>query len=72
MKSILSLFGILLMIGGIVALCYQGFTYNKQEKIAQIGEVTVTAEHPKTVYIPPILGGLCVLSGLVLIVVARK
>lgn len=72
MKPVLSLLGVILMIGGIAALCYQGFTYTKQEKIAQLGEVTVTAERPKTVYIPPILGGLCVLSGLVLVVVARK
>lgn len=72
MKSVLSILGILLLIGGIAALCYQGFTYTKQEKIAQIGEVTVTAEHPKTVYIPPLLSGICILSGLVLVVVARK
>ena len=72
MKSILTLLGILLLAGGILSLSYQGFTYTKQEKIAQIGEVTVTADHPKTVYFPPLLGGLAVLAGLVLVVVARK
>ncbi len=72
MKSIISILGIVLLIVGIVTLTYQGFSYTKEEKIAQIGEVTITAEHPKTVYFPPILGGLCLVAGLVLVVVGRK
>jgi hypothetical protein len=72
MKSIISILGVLLLLAGIVTLTYQGFTYSKEEKIAQIGEVTVTAEHPKTIYFPPILGGLCVIAGLVLVVAGRK
>jgi predicted transporter len=72
MKSVINILGILLLVGGIITLAYQGFTYTKQEQIAKIGEITVTAEQPKTIYIPPILSGLCILSGLILIVVARK
>lgn len=72
MKSILTILGIVLLLVGIVTLSYQGVTYTKQEKIAQIGDVAVTAEHPKTIYFPPILGGLAVLAGLVLVVVGRK
>ncbi|MBX9585714.1 MAG: DUF3185 domain-containing protein [Gammaproteobacteria bacterium] len=72
MKGILSILGVVLLLAGIVTLTYQGFTYTKQEKVAQIGDVTITAEHPKTVYFPPILGGLCIVAGLVLVVVGRK
>jgi hypothetical protein len=72
MKFILTLLGILLLVGGIVTLTYQGFSYTKEEQIAKIGEVTITAEHPKTIYFPPILGGLCMVAGLVLVVVGRK
>ena len=72
MKSIVTLLGILLLLGGILTLTYSGITYTKQDKIAQIGEVSITAEHPKTIYFPPILGGLCIVAGLVLVVVARK
>ena len=72
MKSILMILGVVLLLGGIGTLAYQGFSYTKEEKIAQIGEVTVTAEHQKTIHISPLLSGLCILSGLVLIVVARK
>lgn len=72
MKSILISIGVILILGGIVGLAYPGFSYNKEEKIAQIGEVTVTAEHPKRIYVPPFVSVLCIFSGLVLVVVARK
>jgi predicted transporter len=72
MKSIVSILGILFLVTGIVTLTYQGITYTKQEKVAELGPVTITAEHPKTIYFPPILGGLLLVAGLVLVVVARK
>ena len=72
MKSIISLLGIALLAVGILALAYQGITYQQEDKIAQLGQVTVSAEHPKTIYFPPVLGGICALAGLVLVVVGRK
>lgn len=72
MKSITSLVGILLIIVGIVALAYQGFTYTKHEQVAQIGDVKISADTQKTVYFPPILGGLSVVAGIVLVIVGRK
>ena len=72
MKSTISIVGILLIIAGILTLTYQGFTYTKQEKIAQIGQVNVTADTQQTVYFPPILGGAAIVVGIVLVVVGRK
>lgn len=72
MKSIISLIGILLIIFGIVTLAYQGFTYTQQEKIAQIGALQITANTEKTVYFPPVLGGLSLVAGIILVVVGRK
>ncbi len=72
MKPIMTALGIVLLIIGVLTLTYQGFTYQKEEKIAQLGELTITAEHPKTIYFPPILGGLSIVAGLVLVVVGRK
>lgn len=72
MKSTTTMFGIILILVGIVALAYQGFTYTKHEKVAQIGDVQVTADTQKTVYLPPILGGAALVAGIVLVVVGRK
>lgn len=72
MKPITNLVGIVLIIFGIVTLAYEGFTYTKQEKIAEIGDVKITADTQKTVYFPPILGAASILVGLGLVVISRK
>jgi hypothetical protein len=72
MRPIISIVGILLIIVGIAALGYQGFTYTKHEKIAQIGDVQLTADTEKRVNLPPILGGLSFVAGIILVVVARR
>lgn len=64
--------GILLIIVGILVFTYQGFTYTQHEKVAQFGDLKVTADTQKTVYFPPILGGLFFVGGIVLVIVGRK
>lgn len=71
MKSI-TIVGILFIVLGILVLGYQGFTYTKQENVAQIGDIKITAETQKTVNLPPYLGGLFTVAGIVLVVVGRK
>jgi hypothetical protein len=72
MKSSTGLIGIILIILGIGVLGYQGFTYTKREKIAQIGDLQVTADTQKTVYLPPVLGGISLVAGIILLVMSRK
>jgi uncharacterized membrane protein len=72
MKSPLMIVGIILIVLGIFGASYQSFTYPKQEKVAEIGDLKVTAETDKTVHIPPYLGGLAIAAGLVLVVISRK
>lgn len=72
MKVAVRILGILLIIIGIVTLAYQGVTYKSRENIAQIGDVEITATTQKTIYVPPILGGLCFIAGIVLVVFGRN
>lgn len=72
MKSTVSIVGIFFIIVGIFTLAYQGFTYTKQEKIAQIGDIKITADTEKRVHFPPILGGISLVAGIVLVIVGRK
>jgi uncharacterized membrane protein len=71
MKPI-SIIGILLILLGIVALTYQGFTYTTREKVVDIGPIEATAERKKTVPLPPLLGGLALVGGVALLVVGKK
>lgn len=71
MKSITNIAGILLIVLGILSLAYQGVTYTTQKKVAEIGDLKITANTEKTISFPPILGGLSIVAGVVLVVVAR-
>ena len=64
--------GILLIIIGIVALAYGGFTYTKREKVLDLGPIQATAEKEHTVPFPPILGGMCLVGGILLVVVGGR
>jgi uncharacterized membrane protein len=64
--------GIILIVIGIVSLAYGGFTYTKREKVLDIGPIQATAEKQETVPFPPILGGLCLVGGIVLVVVGGR
>ena len=65
--------GILLIVLGALALAYQGFNYTHQEKVIDIGPIHATAEEQKHISIPPILGALALVGGIVMVVAgARK
>jgi uncharacterized membrane protein len=64
--------GIILIVIGIIALAYGGFTYTKHEKVLDLGPIQATAEHKETVPFPPILGGLCLVGGVILVIVGNR
>ncbi len=64
--------GILLVVLGGLALAYQGFNYTHQERILDVGPIHATAEEHERVSIPPVLGGLALVGGIVLLVVGAK
>src|SRR5262249_41040863 len=60
--------GIILIVIGIVAFAYGGITYTKREKVLDLGPIQATAEKQKTIPFPPVLGGVCLVGGIVLVV----
>jgi hypothetical protein len=64
--------GMVLIVLGVVALLAGGFRYTKQEKVLDVGPVEATVEKHERVAIPPILGGLAVAAGVVLLFVGRR
>jgi uncharacterized membrane protein len=61
--------GILLVVLGGLALAYQGFNYTHRERVMDVGPMHVTREDHDRVSIPPILGGLALVGGIVLVAV---
>jgi len=68
----ITLVGIALIVLGIVAFTYQGITYTSREKIIDIGPIQATANTQKTIPLSPLLGGLALGGGIVLVVVGAK
>jgi uncharacterized membrane protein len=64
--------GLILIILGIVALVYGGITYTTQKKVLDIGPIQATKEEHKTIPLPPILGGIALVGGIVLMLGAGK
>lgn len=63
---------VILIVLGIVALAYQGITYTTKEKVVDLGPIQVTAEKTKTLPLPPILGVIALVGGIVLLVVGNR
>ena len=57
---------IVLIILGVLALGYQGFTYVTREKVIDIGPVEVTKDSHKRVFLPPVVGAVALAVGVAL------
>jgi uncharacterized membrane protein HdeD (DUF308 family) len=64
--------GIVLIILGVLALVYQGIHYTTREKILDIGSIKITADEKRTIPLPPIVGGVALVAGIVMVVLDRK
>lgn len=61
------LIGIVLIVAGIVALVYGGFSYTRHTSSADVGPVHVSVAHRETVPVPIWAGiGIVVLGGVLL------
>jgi len=67
-----SVIGIILIAIGIIALAYQGITYTTREKVVDIGPIQINSDKTKTIPLPPILGGIALVGGIVLLVAGGR
>jgi hypothetical protein len=64
--------GILLVLLGIVDLTYQGITYTTRETVVDLGPLEATKETEKTIPLSPVLGGLALAGGIVLLLAGGR
>jgi hypothetical protein len=64
--------GVILIVLGVLALVYQGFTYTTQKKVLDVGPIQATKQEHHTVPLPPILGALALMGGVIILVSDRK
>jgi len=67
-----TIIAIILIAAGVVVFTYQGITYTTREKVVDLGPIQMTAEKTKTLPLPPILGAIALVGGIVLLVVGNR
>jgi UDP-N-acetylmuramyl pentapeptide phosphotransferase/UDP-N-acetylglucosamine-1-phosphate transferase len=68
----MKLAGIILIVIGILALVYQGFSYTQTKQDAKIGPVEINHQETHSVPVPPIVGGVCIVAGVVALAVGAR
>jgi uncharacterized membrane protein len=64
--------GFALVILGILALVYGGISYSRQRTVLEVGSFKATATEQKNIPLSPIVGGIVLVIGVVLLAVPRK
>jgi len=61
-----------LIVLGIVALAWGGISWTQKETIVDAGPLEIQAEDRETIPLPPVLGGLALAAGVLLLVVPAR
>jgi uncharacterized membrane protein len=65
--------GIILIVLGVVLLVYGGYTsYTTKENVAKLGPIEINKHEEHPVPIGPILGGVCIVGGIILLVTGNR
>ncbi|HET8624612.1 MAG TPA: hypothetical protein VFM14_13700 [Gemmatimonadales bacterium] len=64
--------GALLILSGVIMLALGGFSFKSRERVADVGPIEVTAERERSIPVPPILAGLAIVGGVVLIAASTR
>ncbi len=68
----MTLAGVVLVVLGVAALAYQGITYTSRETVIDIGPIHATADRQRTVPLPPVLGIVALVGGVLLLVAGGR
>ena len=61
-----------LIVLGVLALAYGGFTYTREKKGIDLGPIQASRKETSTVPLPPILGVAAILGGGIILFAGKK
>ena len=64
--------GIVLIAIGLVGLLWGGLSWTRERTVVDMGPVDVRAEERESIPVPPIVGGIALVAGIVLLVVPAR
>ena len=68
----MKIIGVVLVVLGVLSLVYGGISYNRERTVLDVGPFKATATEQKNIPLSPIVGGVALLGGVLLLVVPRK
>jgi hypothetical protein len=68
----MKLIAIVLIVLGVIGLVAGGISWTQREKVVDLGPVEVTRENRESIPLPPIVGGLLLVAGVVLLVANKR
>lgn len=68
----MKIFGIILIVIGVVMFIITGVSYTTQETVIDAGPIEISAEKENQINWPPYAGGAALVTGLVLVALSRK
>ena len=60
-------FGMVLIVLGILGFVYGGISYTKREQVLEIGSLEATVEEKKHIPVPSLAAGAAILAGIILV-----
>jgi hypothetical protein len=64
--------GIVLIVLGLIGVIWGGFSYTTREKAFDAGPIHVTHDKEHNVFVPPLVGAVVLVSGVLLLVAGKK
>ncbi len=64
--------GVVLIVLSVLALVYKGIPTKSERDVVRVGPMETTVETKKVIEVPPVLAGLGIAGGVILVVVGLK
>jgi len=67
-----TIIGVVLIVLGIIALVYKGIPTKSERDVVRVGPMETTVETRKVIEVPPVVAGLGIAGGVILVIVGLK
>lgn len=64
--------GLFLIVLGLVGLLWGGISWTRERTVVDLGPIQATAQERETIPLPPVVGGISLVAGIVLLVLPRR
>ena len=72
MRRFVILFGVVLLVLGVIGLLHPDFNYHQQEEVAKLGPIKATVDEEKTAQIPAAVSITLLVAGIGLVVLGPR